>query len=210
MASAPSAVRRSTSSAACSRDRVTSTRRPNRGRASYQRRCGRNPTTRPTTSVAGPAAGSRAACRAAPRWCRRPFPGRQRAVVDDDRRSVRGPAVRAERLEHERQLVGARVTHDGAPESRQAGPVDVGERPAFVFVSPNEGNGVAGPRDRSPAPLRRRVPRWRRAHPERPRTARAARRGTALPRRRGRTRTGRPTSAAPPSCPRAPSRRAGS
>ena len=58
-----------------------------------------------------------------------------------------------------------------------------------------------------------RVARARRCRPEcpgRPRTGRPARAGTALRCRRDRTRTGRPTSAARRSCPRAPFRRAGS
>ena len=53
MASAPRSSSMSTSSAACSRERVTTIRLPKSGRASNQRRCSRNPATRPMTSMAG-------------------------------------------------------------------------------------------------------------------------------------------------------------
>jgi hypothetical protein len=53
IASAPRSSSMSTSSPACSRDRVTTMRRPKSGRASNHRRCSRSPTTAPITSIAG-------------------------------------------------------------------------------------------------------------------------------------------------------------
>ena len=63
--------------AACSRDRVTTMRRPKSGRSSNQRRCSRRPATAPTTSIA-------------------PASKRELAVLGDRRRACRrsssGPA----------------------------------------------------------------------------------------------------------------------
>ena len=68
--SAPGSPRRrapracSTSSPACSRDRVTTMRRPKSGRSSNQRRCSRSPTTAPMTSSAGARSSTRVGDRA--------------------------------------------------------------------------------------------------------------------------------------------------
>ena len=93
---APRAAR--TSSAACSRGRVTRIRLPNSGRASNQRRCSRSAATRPTTRIAG-AAIARLLDRLRDLVERpeRRLLRRQRAVVDERRGVFRGPAVRHER-----------------------------------------------------------------------------------------------------------------
>ena len=169
IASAPSASSRSTSSAACSRGRVTRMRLPKSGRASNQRRCSRSAATRPTTRIAGrrsSAARTRLgqlAERAGDRLLRR-----QRAVVDERRRRRR-PAGRATSSASSmlRQLLRARVADDRAVEPRQARPVDRRARLALVLVAADERERVAAARigDRNA-----RVARHARCRPECPGT----------------------------------------
>ena len=113
-------------------------------------------------------------------------------------------------FENRRQLIRTRVADDGAVELREAGPIDRGARLACVFVPAHERQRVAAAwiRDRD-AGIARYADARRNAR-ARPRSARPARGETALPCRLDRRRTGRPTSAARLSCPRAPFPRAGS
>ena len=133
-----------------------------------------------------------------------------RGVVDERRRFVGGPAVREQRADDGADLPGA-----GVADERAAGPArcvqSTPRRLVGLRLVPAEQHdhvarlgigerhaGVGGPRDRQ------------RACPARPRTGSPARAGTALPCRRCRRRTDRPTSAARRPCLRAPFRRAGS
>ena len=139
-------LEQSTSSAACSRGRVTSMRLPKSGRASNQRRCSRSADDA-ADDEDGRTRGADAS-RALDQLCERAgdrLLGRQRAVVDDHRRSVGWPAVGDERVEDARQLLRPGVADDRAVEPRQAGPVDVGRRAALVLVPAHE-------RDVSPPP----------------------------------------------------------
>ena len=145
--SAPSACRRLTNSAACSRGRVTRMRFPNSGRESNQRRCSRSAATRPITRMAG-----RRSVRSLHRVrhlrerTHDGVLGRQRAVVDQRGGVVLGTSGDEQRFEHVRQLVGSGVADDGAVERREAGPVHFRARLAVVLVSANEGQRVAAAR----------------------------------------------------------------
>ena len=162
IASAPSDSSRSTSSPACSRDRVTTIRLPNSGRSSNHRRCWRSAATRPTTRMAG--------------LCRRLFSamllqraldcllGRQRAVIDDRRRCRPCEAVGEERLENFRELLRSRIAHHRAAQPRERAPVDRRRGGALVFVPAHECHRVsaAGVRD-GHAGIARRADRRRNA-----------------------------------------------
>ena len=195
-ASAPRFSRASASSRARSGERVTIIRRPNSGRASNQRTCSRRRITSPTTSsAASPFSGVAAddlfeqfANRARDRALRR-----ARAAIDQRRGIVQRTAFINERAQDAGDEPRAGVTHDGSVERRQRAPVEVRDRVHFVFVSANEHHRVApigvGERD---ARVGGDADRRRHAgdHLERRCPARA---GTALPWRRCRRRTGRPT-----------------
>ena len=132
----------STSSPACSRDRVTTIFLPKSGRSSNQRRCWRsahdtsddeNRRLRAQVLHLG-----ELLQRAVGRALRR-----ERAVVDDRRRFVRVEAVREQRFQDLVKLPRSGVADERAAEPREARPVDVGRRAAFVFVPAHERHAVA-------------------------------------------------------------------
>ena len=142
IASAPRSSSISTSSPACSSERVTTMRRPKSGRSSNQRRCSRSPATAPTTSK------RRRSCRAPARRSSPSVPSigllrRQRAVVDQRRRFLRRAAVRQQRVGDGADLPRAGIAHQRAAEPGEPRPVHVRRLVDFAFVPAHERQHVA-------------------------------------------------------------------
>ncbi len=131
----------STSSAACSLDRVTTIRRPESGRSSYQRRCERNPTTAPTTS-SGRCAVVDARGNRPERALDGPLRG-ERRVVDERGGLLLRAAVRHQRLGRRRDLPRARVADERAADPRQPAPVNRPRGPGFALVAADESQHIA-------------------------------------------------------------------
>ena len=136
IASAPRSSSISTSSPACSRERVTTMRRPKSGRSSNQRRCSRSPATAPTTSSAGRPSRARVGDR------RRACPATvccdgSRAVVDQRRGLLGRAAVREQRLGDRARSAARRRSR---PACRRAAPA-APSRPPAARRSPPRGRG---------------------------------------------------------------------